>query len=194
MSGEIRHEGSRRLGRCRSGLARWLWGLAPRPCRRPLVLCCVRRLPWRGLESVGCFLGGAVPSRACLVKCMRLVRTGRMAEVWAFGAHRTHDRGRVSQKSALVSAHTEPSLCELKSLPARCLGIAIVIAEQCALENKGLRASNRAVSARCKPVCRTLSKPHTRRFCGNTAMRSRYSRCGTTTEARSASKFGRQIC
>ena len=36
-------------------------GLAPRPCWRPLVLCCVRRLPWRGLESVGCFLGDAVP-------------------------------------------------------------------------------------------------------------------------------------
>ena len=27
-----------------------------------------------------------------LVTCRRLVRTGRMAEVWAFGAHRTHMR------------------------------------------------------------------------------------------------------
>ena len=61
VSGEIRHEVSRYLGRRRLGASSLALGLAPRPCWHPLVLCCVRRLPWRGLESVGCFLGDAVP-------------------------------------------------------------------------------------------------------------------------------------
>ena len=58
-------------------------------------------------------------------------------------------------------------LCELESLLVRCPGIAIAIVEQCALENKRLRALNRRVDARCKPVCRTRSKSRARVYEGS---------------------------
>ena len=95
--------GSLPLGACSLAL-----GLAPRPCRRPLVLCCVRRLPWRGLESVGCFLGGAVPWRACLSRIPRALVCVCLYSV----------SGSFSMSS--------------RALP-----------DQCALENKRLRVSNR---------------------------------------------------
>ena len=95
--------GSLPLGACSLAL-----GLAPRPCRRPLVLCCVRRLPWRGLESVGCFLGGAVPWRACLPRIPRALVCVCLYSV----------SGSFSMSS--------------RALP-----------DQCPLENKRLRVSNR---------------------------------------------------